>query len=142
MGAIHELNMRMQSFVNDLPNQIEQSILFVEADILNLNREQLKERQVTSLDNPVLPEYSTRWKAIKGLVYPNLYDTGNFQKRFVLNVKYPNYLIKSLDRKNEKLTAKYGEEIFGIAPSNQPKAKAITSNAIGKRLKSIVFKNL
>ena len=141
MGAIHELNMRMQSFVNDLPNQIEQSILFVEADILNLNREQLKERQVTSLDKPVLPEYSTRWKAIKGLVYPNLYDTGNFQKRFVLNVKYPNYLIKSLDRKNEKLTAKYGEEIFGIAPSNQPKAKAITSNAIGKRLKSIVFKN-
>jgi hypothetical protein len=95
----------------------------------------MKGRQVTALDSPILPEYSSYWKSMKGLTYPNLYDTGDFQNNLKLNTNGQQYLIQSTDWKYEKLKNKY-KNIFGIAPSNQQKAKEITSKAIGQLLKS------
>lgn len=140
MATIHEIRLRLDEFVGNLDRNIQEAVVTVEHLLLDLQREQMKKRQVTSNDSPIMPEYSSKWKAIKGLVYPNLYNTGAFQNNLVLTANKEKYLIKSTDWKNEKLVKKYGEEIFGVAPSNQPEAKKLTTIAISERLKKDVFK--
>jgi hypothetical protein len=138
MGQLHELRLRSNAFVAKMDQHIEDAILSTDYLLLDLNREQMKERQVTSEDTPIMPEYSPHWKQIKGLKNPNLYATGQFQKKLKMDVSDSKYLIKSQDWKNEKLTNKY-KGIFGIAPSNQPKAKQITFSAFSKRYLKDVF---
>lgn len=140
MATISEIAKRLNDYVSNLDANINEAVVFVEDQILDLNREQMKKRQVDSRDMPITPEYSPGWKIIKNLRNPNLFDTGNFQNSLIINVAYPKYLIKSTDWKNEKLTSKYGDQIFGIAPSNRIKAYAITGKAIAKHLKNRVFK--
>lgn len=133
--SVRELRRKYEAFVSNLNQNIMEAVALVDSQVLDLQREQMKQRQVTSNDMPILPEYSSKWKSIKGLTYPNLHDTGDFQNKLKLNTDGQRYLIKSDDWKNEKLTRKY-ENIFGIAPSNQQQAKKLTSRAIGQLLKS------
>lgn len=136
---LHELRLRSDAFIANINQKIEDSILFAEADVLNLNREQMKERQIDSNDDN-LPEYSPTWKSIKGLKYFNLFDTGDFQKKMKLSVKYPIYAITSSDWKRDKLLKKVGERMFGIAPSNWGKSKRITFKAFFRKYQSEVLK--
>ena len=140
MATVHEIAERLKSYVANLDSNISEALTYVESQILDLNRDQMKNKQITSLDTPITPEYSPKWKGIKNLKNPNLFNTGKFQNGLILNTKYPEYLIKSKDWKNDKLTEKYGSEIFGIAPSNRNEAYKITSPAIGKHLNNKVFK--
>lgn len=133
--SVHVLRQKFEAFVNNMNQNIIDAIAISDSQVLDLQREQMKGRQVTALDSPILPEYSSYWKSMKGLTYPNLYDTGDFQNNLKLNTNGQQYLIQSTDWKNEKLKNKY-KNIFGIAPSNQGKAKEITSKAIGQLLKS------
>ena len=136
---LHELRLKSDAFIASINQKIEESILFAEADVLALNREQMKDRQVDSNDEN-LPEYSSKWKSIKGLTYFNLFDTGDFQKRLTLSVKYPVYAISSSDWKLGRLLKRVGERMFGIAPSNQRKAKEITFNAFYRKYQSEVLR--
>jgi len=123
-----------------MDSNIDNALITVDWMLLDLQREQMKKRQVASNDNPILPEYSSKWKSIKGLTYPNLYDTGSFQNKFVFSATKDKYDIHSTDWKNEKLVKKYSRvnPLFGIAPSNKIKAYSITNHAIGASLKSNV----
>ena len=136
---LHELRLKSDAFITDINQKIEESILFAEADVLSLNREQMKERQVDSNDEN-LPEYSSKWKSIKGLTYFNLFDTGDFQKRLTLSVRYPIYAISSTDWKLGRLIKRVGERMFGIAPSNQTKAKEATFKAFFRKYQSEVLR--
>lgn len=136
---LHDLRLRSDAFIANINDRIEESILFAEAGILDLNREQMKERQVDSNDEN-LPEYSSKWKSIKGLTYFNLFDTGDFQNKLKLSVKYPVYAISSSDWKLGKLLKRVGERMFGIAPSNQSEAKQITLQAFSRKYQSEVLK--
>lgn len=141
MSRLHEIRVKSDQFISRLPDIIDESILFVENQLLDLNREQMKERQVDALDKQ-LPEYSSKWKALKGLTYYNLFQTGNFQNKLFLNVNYPEYLIDSKDRKRDRvlsLPKLQGREIFGIAPSNKTKAQELTSKAFARKYKSFVL---
>ena len=139
MGAIAELNNRLQSFVKNIESEVDTAVRSADYLLLDINRKHMKDNQQTSNDTNIIPAYSPYWAAEKNLTYPNLFSTGDFQKKLLLTVASPNYIIKSTDWKNEKLTLKYGDEIFGIAPSNQTQAHSITNKAIGKALKSKVF---
>jgi hypothetical protein len=136
---LHELRIKSDAFIQSINQKIDESIIFAEANILDLNREQMKQRQVDSNDEN-LPEYSSKWKSIKGLTYFNLFDTGDFQKKMKLSVKYPVYAISSTDWKLGKLLSRVGERMFGIAPSNQDKAKQATFTAFVRKYKSEVLK--
>jgi len=136
---LHELRIKSDAFIQSINQKIEESILFAEAGVLDLNREQMKERQVDSNDEN-LPEYSSKWKSIKGLTYFNLFDTGDFQKKLKISVKYPVYAISSSDWKLGKLLARVGARMFGIAPSNQTEAKEITLEAFSRKYQSEVLK--
>ena len=133
--SVHVLRQKFEAFVNNMNQNIIDAIAISDSQVLDLQREQMKGRQVTALDSPIMPEYSSYWKSMKGLTYPNLYDTGDFQNNLKLTTNGQQYLIQSTDWKNERLKKKY-KNIFGIAPSNQQKAKEITSKAIGQLLKS------
>ena len=132
---ILELQRKYNDFVANIDNEIEQAVATVEYLLLDLNREQMKNRQVDKFDKPIEPEYSPFWRNAKNLTNPNLYLTGSFQNKLVMSMRGNEYLIKSTDYKNDKLTRKYSENIFGIAPSNRQKAYTITNKAIAARLK-------
>lgn len=136
---LHELRLKSDAFIASIDQKIEESILFAEAYVLDLNREQMKNRQVDSNDEN-LPEYSSKWKSIKGLTYFNLFDTGDFQKKMTLSVKYPVYAISSSDWKLDRLLKRVGERMFGIAPSNQDKAKQATFTAFYRKYQSEVLR--
>lgn len=138
MGRLHEIRLKSDQFVSNIDQRINESILFAEQQILDLNREQMKDRQVDSQDHN-LPEYSSYWKSIKGLTYYNLLDTGSFQNKMFMNVNYPSFVISSKDFKTDQLIKRVGERMFGIAPSNQEKAKQITGKAFAQKYKSFVF---
>lgn len=139
MGRLHEIRLKSDDFIASISDKIDESIMFVESDLVELNREQMKERQVDSMDSN-LPEYSSTWKAIKGLTYFNLFNTGDFQRKMFLTVKFPVYLISSKDWKLGKLLSRVGERMFGIAPSNQSKAKQLTLKSFAEKYKSYVLK--
>lgn len=146
---LHELRLKSDKFTANIEQRIEESILFAENQIVDLNREQMKNRQVDSKDND-MPEYSSKWKSIKGLTYWNLFQKGNFHRAMFLSVKYPSYEISTRDRKLPKILALAAfklngtieaakNKIFGIAPSNRDKAKQITTKAFAQKYKSQVF---
>jgi len=131
-----EISYALNAWVNNIDQNIVNSLITVDWMLLDLQREQMKSRQVDRFDNPITPPYSPTWAKIKGLTNPNLLDTGSFQRKLVFSATSKKYTIKSTDKKNEKLTKKYGENIFGIAQSNQAKAYSITNHAIGSSIKS------
>ena len=139
MASFHEINLKYQSYLANLDRNISIAIGTVDHLILDLQREQMKKRHVTSKGAPINPPYSPKNKKRKGFANPNLYETGDFQNKFVMTANLQKYFIKSLDWKNAKLTARY-EDIFGIDTTNQPTAKQITSKAISTHLNNSVFK--
>ena len=144
MATFHETNLKYQSYLANLDRNISIAIGTVDHLILDLQREQMKKRHVTSKGAPINPPYSPSYKKYKNKKYPsitnpNLYETGDFQNKFVMTANLQKYFIKSLNWKNAKLTARY-EDLFGIELSNQPTAKQITSKAISTHLNNSVFK--
>jgi hypothetical protein len=131
-----DLARKINEYVQNYESNLVQVLANVDHAIIDINREQLKIDQITALGKPVLPEYSSKWKAIKGLVYPNLLDTGSFHNKFIFNSDGKKAEIHSTDRKDQKLRRKYGEEIHGIAPQNRGRVYSITTPAIAKDFKT------
>lgn len=142
MGKLHEIRLRSEQFVSRLPDMIDESILFVENQLLDLNREQLQDRQVDIFDKD-MPEYSSKWKAIKGLTYYNLFVTGDFQNKFFLNVNYPDYVINSKAKHTPNIFALpklQNRQFLGISKQNIPEAKRLTSLAFKRKYESFVLR--
>lgn len=131
-----DLARKISGYVENYESNLIQVLATVDHTILDINRDQLKNDQITALGTPVMPEYSSKWKSIKGLTYPNLIDTGEFHKKFVFNSDGKKAEIHSTDYKDQKLRRKYGDEIHGIAPQNRGRVYSITTPAIGKDFKT------
>lgn len=131
-----DLARKINDYVENYERNLVQVLATVDNQILDINRDQLKNDQITALGKPVLPEYSSKWKSIKGLTYPNLLDTGDFHNKFVFNSDGKKAEIHSTDKKDQRLRRKYGDEIHGIAPKNRGRVYAVTSPAIAKDFKS------
>lgn len=146
MATINEMFNRVGDFLKDFSSNIEQAVVVVDSEILDLERDQLRNSQSNSNDEPITPEYSTNagvrkkykkfYDSKKGIKNPNLFDTGSFQNKLILNVNYPKFEIHSKDYKDPLLREKYGDLIHGIAPSRQNKAYSITTPAIARLMKS------
>jgi hypothetical protein len=131
-----DLARKINDYIDNYESNLVQIVAKIDHQILEINTDQLLNHQITALGKPVLPEYSSKWKSIKGLTYPNLFDTGKFQNKFVLNTDGRKFEIHSTDWKDAKLRAKYGDEIHGIAPQNRGWAYSITTPAIAKDFKT------
>lgn len=145
-SKIHELRLRSNAYVRNLQANITNVLESnpVNEQLIILNQEQfLKSRNV--LGQPLVnkstgkttltPAYARR----TGKTKPNLFEKGIFQDSMFMFV--PNdreYLIGAKER--QYLNGNYGGSIFGIAPSNQPKAKRITTKGIGQDYKQKVLK--
>ena len=83
-----------------------------------------------SMDELIVPEYRKRYARFKGFPNPNLKLRGDFQDSMfmITNENEGTYFISSFDPKMPLLVARYGEPIFGIAPSNENKASSEASN--------------
>jgi hypothetical protein len=138
LEKLHEIRLRSDRFIANIDQKIEESILFVESEVVDINRRQMKEKQIDSLGNN-LPEYSSFWKSVKGLTYFNLFSTGSFQQLMFMTVKYPTFKISSGDWKLGRLLAKVGERMFGIAPSNRDETKRITFKGFSRKYRSQVL---
>jgi len=90
-----------------------------EKELVNINRSQMLKSK-NAKDATIIPEYSQKYKDFKGFDNPNLKLKGDFQKEMFLetNEGAGTYFMNSFDFKAPFLEARYGENIFGISPSN------------------------
>lgn len=141
--TIAELRKRSNNFVSNLDVHIA-AVVEHNEQLIKLNREQLKNSR-TSEGGPLInqftgsPRYSPRYAKFKGYDRPDLILTGSFHREMDIIFNEPDqYFLTSFDEKTAELVDMYTEEIFGI--QDKATAKAITSQALGKRYKAIVLR--
>jgi hypothetical protein len=142
MGAVHDLSERLNVWVENIEQNIRESVLFVEKEINDINREQLRIYQINA-EGMSTPEYSSKWKSIKGLTYWNVFQTGKTQNSLKILTTKDQYMITPQYKPHMEILERRGFDtkmFFGIAPENQDKAKRITSKSIAMNLRSKVFK--
>jgi len=138
MGQFHELRVRHNRFVDQIDTTIEDVINDNQA-LLDLNRRQLKEEHKDTLDRLIKPEYSPWYARLKGFKTPDLYDTGETHKTLMIEAKDDQFNITGTTDQSPALVKKYGP-VFGIAKSMFDDAKSITTVAIAKIYRNLVFK--
>ena len=91
--------------------------------VKNLNREkQLYEKGIDSLGNKLKPytRYTVREEKRKGQPYDKttLKDTGDFYKKFYIQLDNREFKLDSADVKRDELEEKYGTNgsVFGLTP--------------------------
>ena len=139
MGQFHELRTRHNRFVEQLGLTIQDVINDNQA-LLDLNRRQLKEEHKDTFDRLIKPEYSPWYAKIKGFKTPDLYATGETHKTLQIEAKDDQFNIKGTTDQSPALENKYGA-VFGIAKSMFSEAKSITTVAIAKIYRNLVFKS-
>jgi hypothetical protein len=136
--TVHELRTRSNAFVNNLQSYID-GVVDDNEQLLNLNREQLKEEHKNALDQFISPQYSAAYAAFKGFRTPDLYLTGDMFRAMTIEAQGESYRINSSVDYAEKLKAKYGDDIFGVAKSKQGRAKQITTKMLAELYKTYVL---
>ena len=119
MTTINEMYNRWRKL--QLRKQVPIIIEQTKENIIALNQRQLYNRSEDSEGNP-LRFYSSNSYAFEkeqknplpGFGRPDLYDTGSFYRQFVVRVSPTFYEITSKDSKTNKLTKKYGKDVFGL----------------------------
>ena len=142
---VKELKKRSNKFVANLDTTIERIINFNE-DLEKLNKDQLQASKLNN-DQQIAPQYSpgyASWKAQNfassfGNGKVNLFLTGVLYQNMDIKAKGQSYEIVSLVPYAAKLVNKYSNRIFGIAPSNQAKAKTITTKLLTTEYKKQVL---
>lgn len=130
--SFRELSKRMKVLSNGLLLEMIEDILNeLEQDIVQMNREQLREGQ--KADESYLPPYSlntTMNRETVGLLVA-LHDTGDFWNSFFSTASLGLLEIDAKDRKRDMLIEIWGEQILGLTPDNHK----ILLNKIAERLK-------
>jgi len=67
-----------------------------------------------------------------------LKDTGDFYKSMFIERKGNDVIFSSKDEKTEKLTTKYGEEIFGLSEDESKISKEEFTNQLVKEIKKVL----
>jgi hypothetical protein len=143
---VHAEKLRLDEFVTNLDANIIEAVMKVEPQLTGLNKKQLL-MSVGNDDKPLINKntgtayLSKAYGKRTGKNRPDLRLTGNYHKEmFTEMTDRNNYFQSSYDRKVEFLPSNY-PNAHGIAPSNQPKAKELTTKAIGDLMKKKVFKS-
>lgn len=145
MDQIQELKKRSNAFVRNLPNIIADVVDFNE-DLEKLNKEQLADSKL-STGQTISPEYTTTYAFWKRKYYPqsyksrkpNLFLTGDLYDNMDIKANNNTYQISSSVPYAKKLALKYSDKIFGIAPENRDKAKAITTKLLTEKYIKLVL---
>jgi len=124
---ITKLSQKAAAFNSGIKFHEATAIQLSENVLVDLNRKQMLASKDAN-DTTITPKYSASYAALKGFSNPNLKDTGAFQKDMYLIAKENEFFINSIDDKAPALESRYGSDIFGIAPSNEPIAKREASN--------------
>jgi len=127
---VTELANRARSFNGAILLHEATAIQKSEKVLVNLNKDQMLKSK-TANDTTIKPKYSSGYAAYKGFDFPDLKDTGDFQKDMFLVAKQGEFFINSIDWKAPELETKY-DNIFGIAPINNAKASAEASKNLLK----------
>ena len=136
MGKLHDFATRHHKFTESIEGRLV-NIVDGNQDLLNLNREQLKEEHKTSKGVPVSPNYrSDEYAKMKGFKTPDLYLTGKMFESMILETDGKTFEINSSVDYTPKLIEQYGSEIFGIAKTKQKTAKQITTKELTNQYKS------
>ena len=136
MGKLRELTIKVSQFVDNLSAILDYAVQSSDNELVFLNKQQMLQSKLSD-DTSILPEYSASYAAFKGFSKPDLKLTGDFQSEMFLIADNGQFQIASTDYKTPLLVNKYSENIFGIAPSNTEKAKAITTQKIAIEFKKI-----
>lgn len=112
-----------------------------EKPLVQINRDQMQIGK--NAEGQTIGAYSSTWYAkFKKEMgskapyrVPDLLLTGAFQGEMILETEDTSFEIFSTDEKTEKLIGYYGKVIFGIAPENTDKAKAINTKKLAEMLK-------
>jgi hypothetical protein len=115
-----ELSKKLGSTISNMDELIDRAVFDNEEEIIDLNTAQLSKGK-DSLDQ-LLDEYASeeyaKFKKFLGseapLGTPNLKLEGDFYRGFKLEKDGDNYILFSVDEKSDRLTFKYGNEIFGL----------------------------
>lgn len=144
---LHELREKSNRFCENINVNIAQSIESVDSELTSLNKKQMLNSK-DSEDKPFIhsrtgSEFLSKAYAKRtGKKKPNLFEDGTFQGEMFLSVdeNKMTWFIDSFWDKTKYLITNYGLPIFGIAPSNQDRAKQITFKAFTEKYKSLVLK--
>ena len=117
MGKLSNISSKLDNFY--LPDIFSMIIRDNEKDIVELNREQLREGKRD--DGTMLPDYSPASVAFYGKIAGpmTLLDTGDFQDAFYIDDSSTAFEIRSSDDKESMLVKEYGANIFGLAQSQR-----------------------
>lgn len=138
MGKLHDFVVKHHTFTQNLDSYIE-GIIDDNQQLLNLNREQLKEEHKTAKDQFISPKYSKEYADFKGFTVPDLYFSGDMFKAMTIEAKGNQFEINSGVDYTDKLKDRYSDDIFGIALTKQNTAKKITTEQLAKEYKKICF---
>ena len=152
MRRLHQIRLNLNRFVRDLHPVIIPGIVNFNEDLEAINKEQLQSSKLAN-DRPIInrftnsPNYSPSYAAWKKKLFAssfkdgkvNLFLTGNLYDHLEIKVKGRKYQLLSLVSYAAGLIRKYSNLIFGIAPSNQQRAQAITTRLLAKEYKRRVF---
>ena len=135
MGKLHDFATRHHKFTESIEGRLV-NIVDGNQDLLNLNREQLKDEHKTSKDVPISPKYSYLYAKKKGFNTPDLFVSGDMFKSMTIEATEKDYTIMGETDYTTKLIEQYGGEIFGIAKTKQKTAKRITTKELTNQYKS------
>jgi len=111
---------KIKGLINELPYLVAQAGSKVEAEMADLNVEQMNEG-ILSTGKKITPKYSDNYAKMKGFKTFNLKLEGDFQSGVFVETKQDYFKFDSIDGKTSDLEWKYSNEIFGIAPKNEQK---------------------
>jgi hypothetical protein len=145
MSRILEIQKRSNEWLANFELNV---IRIIESEKTNvdLNRKQMLGHQ-DSQGKPLIHKktgsqfLSKQYARKTGKKKPDLFVTGDFQREmFMYMPDEKSYFIGSKDRKTEWLASNYGQKIFGVAPDNQEKAKAVNDRNLINDYLNKVFK--
>jgi len=144
LSKIPELQKRSAQYVANLSANIVRVVETNQGKIVDFNRSQMigsKDAEGKSLTHKSTgsTKLSKAYARRTGKTKPNLFDSGQFQDgMFLIMPSEKEYFISSKDHKTQWLSENYGS-IFGVAPNNQDKAKAMNDKAIIEDYQKSVF---
>lgn len=85
-------------------------------------------------------KFTKQIKKSKGDPYDRvtLKDTGDFHKRFYIELDQDGFRIDSADAKRDKLVKKYGVNIFGLTPDNKRILANVLRIDLIRRIKALI----
>jgi len=145
LESILEMQKKSAQWVANLPANIVRVIETNQGKTIDFNRMQMISNKDANgkplihsrTGSPYLSKaYARRMHKSK----PDLFVNGQFQDAMFLTMpSEKEYFISSKDYKTQFLAKNYGN-IFGVAPTNQPKAQSINNKLILDDFKTAVFK--